>query len=316
MNPRVAIVSLNYNGKGLLEKYLPSLQRAVKYSKFSCELWVLDNCSSDGSTELIKQKFSYVKIFEAKENKVLCSYNDFAAASDHDILIFMNNDIDVEERFVDPLVEPFLNDDTIFFVTPKCFSMADRRYEGNKTKAGIRYGVFWATSVYPGHEKEIETPSRSFQGGFGALDRKKFLTLGGYDDLYLPGRLEDADICFRAQKRGWKVLYAPKSVVFHEGGTSFHKRFGIKKTLTVNWRNTFLFMRKNLTAPRFIWQFIFWMPLRLAYSVLTGRWEFAAGFWQSLFLMSEAAKRRKVLAAKGLMMGVSDEQIFKNSVSV
>jgi GT2 family glycosyltransferase len=302
--PTAAIVLLNYNGKALLEKYIPSFEKAIACSRFSCELWVLDNCSRDGSVEWLKNRFPAVKVFEARENRVLCSYNDFAAEVKRDVLIFMNNDIGVDENFIDPLIEPFTRDETVFFVTPKCFSVADQRYEGNKTKAGVRYGVFWAASIYPGYEKETELLSRSFQGGFGAFDRQKFLQLGGYDDLYLPGRLEDADICFRAQKRGWKVLYAPKSVVYHEGGTSFHKRFGIKKTLVINWRNTFLFMWKNLSDRTNFLSWPLWALPRMGYALLRGQWELPVGFFQALPRFSEARSRRRA-AKKSRRMGHS-----------
>lgn len=310
MSLNVNILILNYNGEELLKAYLPSFQKAVASSAFKCRLGVIDNQSRDQSVSFLKTNFPDVDVHLAKENKVLCSYNPVAAALTDDILIFMNNDILVDENFIDPLVKPFLAQDNVFFVTPKCLSLHQKSYEGNKTRGRIRYGVFWSSALYEAHEAEIEKQGLTFAGGFGAFHRKKFLELGGYDDLFLPGRLEDTDLCFRAYKRGWKSLYEPKSIVYHQGGVSFHKVFGIKQTLVINWRNTFLFMAKNLSDARLIAEVIFFLPLRLIYSLLTLKPELFFGFINSFPLLPSAFRKRKKLKKEGFFKAVPDHEIF------
>ncbi len=311
MKRRVRILLLNYNGRELLERYLPSFLEAARASSHDCRVGVVDNCSSDGSAEYLRRHFLDVTVYTAASNRVLCSYNEAAAALEDDILILMNNDMRVEKDFVDPLVAPFLEGPDVFFVTPRCLSMADGSYEGSRTRARMHFGVFWSSSRYPGHERDIDKPGLTFHAGFGAFDRRKFLELGGYDDLYLPGRLEDADLCFRAQKRGWKCLYRPDSVVRHEGGTSFHRRFGAYGTLVINWRNTFLFMWKNLEAG-LIARSCVWLPARLAYSLVTFRTELFAGFCRALPLLPQALSRRRALrlSAPAGAPAVPDLEIF------
>ncbi len=224
----------------------------------------------------------------------------------------MNNDIRVEPDFIDPLIEPFVSTEDIFFVTPRCLSMKDNSYEGNKTRGRLRYGVFWSSALYPGHEKEIDKAGLTFHGGFGAFDRNKFVQLGGYDDLYLPGRLEDADVCFRAQQKGWKCLYDPRSVVYHEGGVSFHKEFGASRTMVINWRNTFLFMWKNFSDKISFLQQIIWLPVRLVASLLSFKPELFLGFCSALPLWPEARKRRRLLKRAGLLGMRSDRSILES----
>lgn len=307
MNVSVNVLVLNYNGRVLLEKYLPSLEEAVSRSRFRCRLGVIDNRSTDDSVVFLRKNYPKVDVYEAKENRVLCSYNEVAASVPDDVVLFMNNDIRVDKDFVDPLVRPVAIDKSVFFVTPRCLSLKDGSYEGNKTRGRIRCGIFWASAVYPGHETKIGKPGATFQGGFGAFDRKKFLELEGYDDLYLPGRLEDADICFRAQKMGWKCLYEPSSIVYHEGGASFHREFGVQRTLVINWRNTFLFMAKNLSLPRLTALFVFWLPLRLAYSLLCLKPEMTLGFFRALPMLGRAFARRRA-------WGTVDDDIIFNRV--
>ncbi len=91
MNLSVHILVLNYNGRELLEKYLPSLEKAAAQSRFSCRLGVVDNQSSDGSLECLRSRFPKVDLYLAKENRVLCSYNEAALHFEEEILIFMNN---------------------------------------------------------------------------------------------------------------------------------------------------------------------------------------------------------------------------------
>lgn len=306
----VRILSLNYNGHDLLRKYLPALVEAATRSSYRCAVSVIDNCSSDGSVEMLRREFSGVDVFVAPDNRVLCSYNDAARRYEEDILILMNNDIRVEPDFVDALVRPFEQDGSVFFVTPRCLSMADGSYEGNRTQARIRKGLFWASSKFEGYEGGIERPGWTFQGGFGAFDRSKFLELGGYDDLYLPGRLEDADLCFRAQKMGWKCLYEPDSVVHHEGGTSFHRKFGRQGTLVINWRNTFLFMFKNLSDRGYWVSFVLWLPVRLAHSLMTFRPEVFMGFVTALPHIGRALERRRKLRNAGMLTRIPDREIF------
>lgn len=315
MRPSVRILSLNYNGRDLLRKYLPSLIEAARRSSYPCSVTVIDNRSPDDSLSVLREEFPGVDVFVSPENRVLCSYNDAARRYTEDILILMNNDIRVEPDFVDGLVRPFEQDGSVFFVTPRCLSMKDGAYEGNRTQARIQRGLFWASSTFKGYETGIGRPGWTFQGGFGAVDRLKFLRLDGYDDLYLPGRLEDADLCFRAQKRGWKCLYEPGSVVHHEGGTSFHRKFGRQGTLEINWRNTFLFMIKNLSDRGYWADFALWLPVRLLYSLVSLRPEIFIGFVRALPLIGRALGRRRALKAAGLLSGVPDREIFSRVVA-
>jgi GT2 family glycosyltransferase len=311
MTLSVNVMVLNYNGRALLEKYLPSLEAAVARSRHRCVLTVVENPGSDDSVAFLRSRYPKVAVHEAAVNRVLCSYNEAAAAASEDIVLFMNNDIRVDENFIDPLVEPFLKDPDVFMVTPRCLSMKDNSYEGNRTRARLRYGVFWSSSIYPGYEEGSKAAGATFQGGFGAFDRKKFLELEGYDDLYLPGRLEDADICFRAYQKGWKCLYEPASVVYHEGGTSFHKEFGVQKTLVINWRNTFLFMWKNFDDKVSILQQVLWLPARLLGSILTGKPELFLGFCAAVPMWGRARSRRRKLKRAGLLGRRSDRSVLE-----
>jgi len=142
--------------------------------------------------------------------------------------------------------------------------------------------------------------------GYGAFDRQKFLVLGGYDDLYLPGRLEDSDLCFRAWKKGWTLFYEPSSIVYHKGAMAFNERFGETGTLRINHRNAFLFVWKNITDLSYLAAHFFFLPFRLLVALLRNQREFVLGFFDALPHAMKAVKRRGALPTSP----VKDRVIF------
>jgi GT2 family glycosyltransferase len=154
--------------------------------------------------------------------------------------------------------------------------------EAVDSRFGFKCGMLWCSARYPGYESHAMVPSRTAVSGFGAFSREKFLDLGGYDLRYLPGTLEDLDICYRAAQRGYSLYYQPRSLVYHMGQASFKKAFSDLRRSTIAYRNTFLFMWKNFRGPKFWAAHIFFLPLRMLWSVLRLRFGFVFGFFEAL----------------------------------
>jgi GT2 family glycosyltransferase len=303
---KVELVVLNYNGGALFLDCLPSLVGAVRASRHDASLVILENGSNDGSDQEAHKLFPGIRLVRARENRILCSYNDYLRSSRADVAVLLNNDIKADSGFLDPLIAHFENDPRVFMVTPKCLSFDGSRYEGGITRFRMKFGIFWASSRYPGHERDIGSLHLTLAAGYGAFDRGKFLALGGYDDLYLPGRLEDTDLCFRAWKKGWTLLYEPSSVVYHKGGVSFHKRFGESGTLRINHRNAFLFIWKNIRDPFWLLSHLILLPFRLLFALVRGQREFVLGFFDALPHLTRALERRARLEPSP----ISDREIF------
>ena len=113
------------------------------------------------------------------------------------------------------------------------------------------------------------------------FSREKFLALKGYDELFLPGIMEDVDLCYRARKAGYHLYYEPKSIVYHIGQVSFKKRFGSFQTSVIAHRNNFLFMWKNFYGPKFWILHLFFLPLRLSFAFFRGNFAFILGFFKT-----------------------------------
>jgi GT2 family glycosyltransferase/SAM-dependent methyltransferase len=292
------IIVLNYNGKTLLEEFMPSVLASAKASKYPCRVTVLDNCSADGSDLLVREKFPEADLLTSKANKVLCSYNDAVAGYKEDVMILLNNDIRTEAGFVDPLVKVFEDHEDAFFAAT----------HGDCPIAKFRWGVLAAEIEYAGYERVIERPGFSFSAGIAAFHRGRFLELGGYDELYLPGRYEDVDLCYRGWRSGWKGYYVPASKKFHQGGASFEKAFTSSQTQSMVFRNGILFTLKNISDPVYLTRFLIGTLLRLVFSCLTGRWHMLRGFKEAVERAPSALSRRRLLKADHPL---KDSQILK-----
>ena len=297
------ILILNYNGLSLLKKFLPSVVEAAAESCYDCKVTVLDNASHDGSIEYVRAQFPQVDIYEAAKNKVLCSYNEALLHYQEDIAVLLNNDIKPEKNFIDPLVEPFLNDSSVFFTAS----------HGDCPVVRVHWGIFSGELEGEDYLRKLERQGVSFSAGIGAFDRKKFNQLGGYDELYLPGRYEDVDLCYRGWKNGWRGVYVPQSRKYHVGGASFEKAFTPKETQAMVFRNGILFMAKNLTDPVFYAEFVILTLAKTAASAVLFRWHFVFGFWDALRRLPQAMASRK--KAK-LNFRISDRDVLKQARAV
>lgn len=299
---RINIAILNYNGRHLLEKYLPSVLEAAGNSAHDCRVSVVDNRSTDDSLDFIRHDHKGVDVYEAKENRVLCSYNDYLSSINDDIVIFLNNDIKVDRNFVDPLIGYF-SDPDVFFVAPKELNL-EKEYRGNLNKLIFRLGMYFAKVS----TCNIDEPGYDIFVHGGAFDRRKFLELGGYDDLYLPGIVEDLDLCYRGWKHGWKGIYEPRSFYYHEGSVTFNERYGMEKKTVIAHRNMFLFFWKNITSKKMIFIHIVLISFLLLAALIRGKKSIIKGFFGALGKMSAAIGRR---AAVRRNFYITDEEVMR-----
>ncbi len=311
---KIRIAILNYNGRELLEQSLQSIVEAARASPESCGVTVLDNQSRDGSELYVARNFKEVEFVRSASNRVFCSYNEYLSQVREEIVILLNNDITVERGFIEPLLEPFRRFSDAFFSCPRALHVRTRAYEGSLSKMEFRWGLLWGTARFPGFERIMNRENISMQCGFGAFHRERLLELGGFDDLYLPGTVEDADLCFRAYRRGWKGYYCPASVVYHVGQASFRRAFGEAGIRRINRRNLYLFVWKNIRNPFLLLEHVLFLPVHLLKYVLLGQWDFLLGFGDALRLLPRAIQRR--MASRGDRSLVADRAIFELSRSI
>jgi len=211
------------------------------------EIIVVDNASTDGTKDLLSSDFPKVRLLELSKNHGFGGgSNAGVRAAQNDIVILLNNDIRVEPDFLAPLLEGF-TDDTVFSVSCQIFFSDPSKV---REESGLTQG-WWSSGALRVRHRIDDKITRRFPcfyggGGSTAFDRRKFLELGGFDSLLAPFYLEDTDLGYMAWKRGWKVLYEPRSRVYHEHRGTIGKRFSERQIQRVLEKNYILFAWKNI----------------------------------------------------------------------
>lgn len=292
----VHLLVLNYNGRRLLPECLPSVVCAAEASRHPCQVRVIDNDSDDGSLDWLDAHFPQVPILR-RPNRGLCSFNDVVAELPGSVAVLLNNDVRLDRGAVDPLVAPLLPDQPeydpkCFLTAPLCRQFDGHTYEGCKTSVRWRWGLVQATALYPGHEATVDRPGlTASSGAVLAVDCRKFAELGGFDPLYLPGRLEDLDFAFRGYLSGYHGRYVPAAVAYHRGMGTFGPAFGAAGCERLALRNTLLFQWKNLRHPQHVWRQLLALPVRLAADLCRAPWTRPERRWVFAAALGGALKR-------------------------
>ena len=272
----VHVLILNYNGRHLLADCLPSVLEAARASRHRCDVIVIDNDSDDDSVDWLRENFAAVRIIH-RPNRGLCSFNDVVPGLPGPVVLLLNNDIKLDRGAIDPLVDPLVGQreggERCFMTGPLCRRFDGETYEGLKTAVRWRWGLVEGTSFYPGHEDTIDTPDLTASAGsVMAVARRAFVEIGGFDPLYLPGRLEDLDFAYRGYQAGYHARYVPSSVAYHLGMGTFGPTFGTEGCDHLALRNTLLFQWKNLRHPAHVIRQLVGLPVRMVRDVCRAAW--------------------------------------------
>jgi GT2 family glycosyltransferase len=237
----VCLAILNYNGRKHLEALLPSAVVAANNYTGKCSILVLDNRSTDPDVQWIKKTYPLVRIEEAPENDFLFSYNWLLPRLKEEVVVILNNDLRVDPDFIRPLEKHFDSPD-VFAVSASSYD-----WEGHEKTIGparLTYNNgFYGWSFDQDRQELCHTLFAS--GGFMAVDREKFVELGGFNRLYHPAYCEDLDLGFRAWRHGWRSIYEPRSIVWHRESASWSVS-PKSRPYKLNLRNSLLFQWSSL----------------------------------------------------------------------
>jgi GT2 family glycosyltransferase len=292
---RTHILVLNYNGRGLLAECLPSVVAASRTAPIPCAVSVVDNGSSDGSLEELAARWPEVGVFR-EPNRGLASFNHVLARLVEPVVVLLNNDVKLDPGAIGPLVRALDEHGDALFAAPLCWDFDSRQYEGMRTRVRTRFGLVQGLCRVPGHESVVHRPDLTASAGpVLAVDRVRFLAVGGYDAVYFPGRIEDLDLGFRGWVSGWKGYYVPESVAYHRGLASFGPAFGRSGCDYLAARNTLIFAWKNLGGLRLA-SHLGWLAVRVVHALATGRRTFLEALAGAVARLGDVRSSRRALA--------------------
>ena len=253
---KTAVVILNWNGKALLEKFLPSV---VQFSQ-GANIYVADNASTDNSVRFISENFPTIKIIQNKINGGYAKgYNDALKDLSEDIFVLLNSDVEVAANWLDPVISEFVKDETLAAAQPK---ILDYNKKSNFEYAGAaggfidKYGfpfcrgrIFESLEEDKGQYDDV-SPIFWASGACLFVRAAAFNQVGGLDEDYFAHQ-EEIDLCWRLQSANKKVLYIGTSKVYHVGGATLGSANAQKTFL--NFRNSLFNLIKNVSGPGIYW---------------------------------------------------------------
>jgi GT2 family glycosyltransferase len=234
--PTVSIIIPNFNGEELIPKHMPYVLKSFKNKKNNIiEVIVVDDASTDRSATLLKKFYPEIKLYKHKLNRGFSSaINTGVRYAKGELVCLLNTDVSPNGNFLVSVLPHFAQMD-VFAV-----SLHELGY-------GWAKGSFVDGFIEHKSGPESEKTHDSFwaSGGSSIFNRKKWWEIGGMDERNLsPYYWEDVDICYRGQKRGWRVLWEPRAKVLHqhEGTTSkipklYRQRIQERNQLVVIWKN-------------------------------------------------------------------------------
>ncbi|MCH8535490.1 MAG: glycosyltransferase family 2 protein, partial [Flavobacteriaceae bacterium] len=243
-----AVVILNWNGLNLLKEFLPSV---VKYSS-SAKIYLADNASTDASTTWTIENFPQVKIINlAKNYGYAGGYNQALKEVEEDFCVLLNNDVEVSENWILPLVEVLKNNEKIAAVQPKIKDYKKPEYFEYAGAAGGLVDYFAYPYCRGRMFNQVEKDQGQYEqeeeifwasGACIALKKSVFEKLGGFDEDYF-AHMEEIDLCWRMKNAAFLIYYTPRAEVFHLGGGTLDN-LSPKKTF-LNFRNSLYNLVKN-----------------------------------------------------------------------
>lgn len=246
--PQVSIVLVFYQQAHL--SYL-CLQSLLEFADVSYELIIVDNNSTDGTSQLL-DKIGNAKIIRNTENLgFVKAVNQAGEAATGKYILLLNNDALIEKNTLSNALRVIDEDETVGAVGAKI-----KLLDGSMQEAG---SIIWndGSCLGYGRGKSPEDYEFMFQrdvdycsGAFLLFRRSTFNSLNGFDLDYAPAYYEESDFCIRLQKQGLRIVYVPTSQITHYEFASSGGMEGAKK-LQVEHQQVLCAKHADFLAERF-----------------------------------------------------------------
>ena len=250
LKKNTAIVLLNWNGKDWLSRFLPNL---VRYSE-GCHIILADNCSTDTSVAYVRSHYPTIEIIQNKQNGGFAKgYNDALneLKGRFDYYALVNTDIEVTEGWIETLLNELVKDKSIGGIQPKIRSFHEREkfeYAGaaggflDKTYYPFCRGRIFDHLEVDNGQYDQDTTVFWVSGACFLIRSELFHELNGFDEQFF-AHMEEIDLCWRAQKLGYRFKAVSKAMVYHVGGGTL--AYGNPKKTFLNFRNSLMMIHKN-----------------------------------------------------------------------
>lgn len=249
--PTIDIIILNYNTIALLQQLLPLV---IKHSQYpNTRVVVADNCSNDGSASWVKQHLPQITLIELEANYGYAGgYNRAIAQSTADYIVLLNSDAEPHENWLAPMIQLLESNEKIGALQPKLLDFYKRNffeYAGGAGGYMDEYGFPFCMGRIFGKTEEDQGQYNQTQRLFWATGAALIVRKSAWDivnglDEHFFAHMEEIDLCWRMQCKGYEIYSCPESIVYHMGGATL-SNINPRKTF-LNFRNGLFMLHKNL----------------------------------------------------------------------
>ena len=251
----IAVVILNWNGKTLLEQFLPSI---IMHSA-EAQIYVADNASTDDSIHFIETNYPDVTIIRNKGNYGYAKgYNVALENVEEEIYALVNSDVEVTAGWIEPIKNLFERDAETAIIQPKILDYKNKAYFEYAGAAGgfiDKYGYpFCRGRIVETVEEDkgqYDDEAEIFwaSGACFFIRKVVYRALKGFDEDFFAHQ-EEIDLCWRAFNRNYKVRFCSGSLIYHVGGATLQTN-NPRKTF-LNFRNSLWMMTKNVPSSQLL----------------------------------------------------------------
>ncbi len=248
---KVAVVILNWNGRELLDEFLPSVLQYTTHP--DVEIVVADNGSTDDSLLFLENTYPSVTRIVLPQNYGFADgYNRALKEVNAEYFVLLNSDVEVTENWLIPIIEHLDTHKDIAAAQPKIRAQRNKPYfEYAGASGGFldKYGYpFCRGRIFQRVEEDLaqyDAPTDVLwaTGACLIIRSEEFFTAGGFDASFF-AHMEEIDLCWRLNCRGKRIVCLPFSTVYHVGAATLKKESPRKTFL--NFRNNLLMLYKNL----------------------------------------------------------------------
>jgi GT2 family glycosyltransferase len=307
----ISVVIPNWNGRPLLQKFLPSVMHSVSAfqsaSSLPTEVVIADDNSNDDSAAWLHEHFPTVRFEAAKPRRGFApTVNRGVQAARYSWVYVLNNDVALEPNTLLPLTEHF-KDRAVFAVVGQVYDAATGLLIGGGQYGNFRRGFLGVHDRYFVRESEPVTarPYLTLWGnGCSTIyDRNKFLALGGFEELFAPYGWEDVEIGIRAWKQGFSTLYEPRSAIWHARSATIGSRFNRRRVRAVYERNRLWSHWMHLDTSGQLMRHVAMVLVKLMVDPFLFRWETWSSVRQAFSEFPRVrARRMEVLGSRQLLL--------------
>lgn len=321
MEPSVAVVILNWNGRNWLEQFLPSV---VQSNYVNLQIIVGDNASTDDSVSFLKANYPQIVVLQNDQNYGFAGgYNKILERVAADYYVLLNSDVEVPTDWIRPVIDLMESDDLIAAAQPKI------KWQKDKTQfeyAGAA-GGFLDIHAFPFCRGRIFDQVEPDQGQYnknmdifwasGAaffIKSKAWKAVGGLDaDLF--AHMEEIDLCWRLKNLGYRVVCCTDAEVYHVGGGTLNANNPYKTYL--NFRNNLIIMQKNLPINDAYFRIFIRMWIDFAawfQFLLKGQPKFTLAISKAHFHFLKDLNKTALKRAKNQKPLLQHNGVYKNSI--